>query len=196
MSIADRLNLAPEENLVVVTRAHPVRLVRPAVIAWLTVLGYSALRRLLDLVWRPFETPWTTLHSLVGWTLTLVAVWVLFRHVLRPVWRWLRTRFVLTTHRLALTGPPVRDNAVALPLDALGVTRITAPSGVAALARGVDRATVVADFGTLGGLKLVDCPRPRTMVDLIRRQAGVRSHYSGNGMSTPTHGRFPGGPRV
>lgn len=196
MRTKNRLVLRPGEETIVATRAHPVRLVGPAVIAWCTVLLYSALRRLLDLIWRPYEAPWTTLHSLVGWVITLAALWVACRYVLLPAWRWLRTVFVLTNQRLALTGPPAKDNVVALPLDALRSARAVAPTGVfAVLTRRVDRGTVIADFGALGGLKLVACPQPAAMVDLIQQSARPAGNYSRSGMSTSPTSSFQGGPR-
>ena len=196
MTANHKLVLRPGEETIVATRAHPVRLVGPAVTAWCTVLAYSALQRLLDLTWRPFEAPWTTLHTLVGWIITLAALWVAFRYVLLPAWRWLRTVFVLTDHRLALTGPAAKDNVVALPLDALRSARTVAPAGLGAvLTRGVDRGTVIADFGPLGGLKLVACPQPQTMVELIQRSATPRGNYSRSGMTTSPSNSFQGGPR-
>ena len=188
--------LRPGEETIVATRAHPVRLVGPAVIAWCTVLLYSALRRLLDLIWRPYEAPWTALHSLVGWVLTLAALWAAYRYVLLPAWRWLRTVFVLTNQRLALTGPHAGDNVVALPLEALRSARAVAPTGVPAiLTRGLDRATVIADFGALGGLKLAACPQPDAMVDLIRQSGRRAGNYSRSGTSTSPSSSFQGGPR-
>ena len=196
MRTKNRLVPRPGEVTIVATRAHPVRLVGPAVIAWCTVLLYSALRRLLDLIWRPYEAPWTTLHSLVGWVITLAALWVACRYVLLPAWRWLRTVFVLTNQRLALTGPPAKDNVVALPLEALRSARVVAPTGVSAmLTRGVDRGTVIADFGALGGLKLAACPQPDAMVDLVQQSGRRAGNYSRSGTSTSPSSSFPGGPR-
>lgn len=192
----NRLVLRQGEETIVSTRAHPIRLVGPAMIAWCTVLLYSALQRLLDLTWRPYEAPWTTLHSLVGWIITLAALWVAYRYVLLPAWRWLRTVFVLTNQRLALTGPPARDNVVALPLDALRGARVVAPTGLfAMLTRGVDRGTVMADFGALGGLKLAACPQPDAMVDLVQQSGRPAGNYSRSGMTTSSSSSFQGGPR-
>lgn len=196
MKTTNRLALRPGEETIIATRAHPVRLVGPAVIAWCTVLAYSALQRVLDLIWRPHEAPWTTLHSLVGWIIALVALWVAYRYVLLPAWRWLRTVFVLTNQRLALTGPPAQDHVVALPLGALRSARAVAPTGVfAVLTRGVDRGTVIADFGALGGLKLAACPQPDVMVDLIQQSGRHTGNYSGSGTSTIPSSSFQGGPR-
>ncbi|MBD2765261.1 hypothetical protein IEE91_08710 [Kocuria sp. cx-455] len=196
MRSKNRLVLGSGEETIVATRAHPVRLVGPAVIAWGTVLMYSALHRLLDLIWRPSEAPWTTLHSLVGWLITLAALWVAYRYVLLPAWRWLRTVFVLTNQRLALTGPPAKDGVVALPLGALRSARVVAPTGVfAMLTRGVDRGTVIADFGALGGLKLAACPQPDAMVDLVQQSGRRAGNYSSSGTSTSPRSSFQGGPR-
>ena len=161
------LALRSGEEIVVATRAHPVALVAPALVTWCTVLCHSGLQRLLELTWRPHGQPGLTVHAALGWLITLAALWVVARHAVWPAWRWLRTRFVLTTQRLALTGPPAPQGAVALPLAALRSVRVVTPAGRIAAPRRVDRGTVLADFGRLGGLKLVGCPRPATMRELI-----------------------------
>lgn len=185
-----------DEDVVVATRAHPVKLLAPALITWCTVLCYSGLRRLLELTWRPHGQPWVAVHSALGWAIALAALWVVLRYAVLPAWRWLRTRFVLTSQRLALTGPHARDGAVSLPLAALHEVRVVRPGGLpSALARRPERGTVIADFGSLGGLKLVGCPRPATMRELIERASRGAAHYSGHGMDAPPHGRYQGGPR-
>ncbi|RKQ34193.1 hypothetical protein [Kocuria tytonis] len=190
-----RLDLAPGEETVVATRPHPLGLVRPALAAWLTVLVYSALRRVLDLTWRPTDTPWTTLHTFVGWVLLVVALLAAWRFVLIPAWRWLRTRFVLTTARLALLGPAARDGVVHLPLSALGSVRVTRGAATAGETREVlDRGTVLADFGPLGGLKLAGCPQPARFAQLVRESAAGVGNYSGGG-DTAGPGR-PGTPNA
>ena len=187
MSGRHGLELAPGEETVVATRPHPLALAGPAVTAWLTVLVYSALRRVLDLTWRPTDAPWTGLHTFVGWLLLAAALLLAWRRVAVPVWRWWRTRFVLTTARLALLGPPARDGAVSLPLNALQSVRVT-------------RGTVLADFGTLGGLKLAGAPQPARLTQLVRESAAQVGNYSGGG-TIPGPGRpgphtaQQGGPR-
>lgn len=196
MTAKKGLVLRPGEETVVATRAHPVRLIGPALVAWCTVLLYSGLQRVLDLSWRPYEAPWTTLHTLIGWLITLAALWIGYRYVLLPVWRWFRTVFVLTNQRLALTGPLARDRVVALPLDALRTIRVVAPTGLLAmLTRSVDRGTVIADFGSLGGLKLVACPQPATMVELAEQSGRPNGNYGRFGMTTSPNNSFQGGPR-
>ncbi|CAL8897050.1 hypothetical protein [Kocuria varians] len=171
------LDLAPGEETVVATRSHPLKLAGPAAAAWLLVLLYSALRRVLDLTWRPTDTPWTTVHTFVGWVLALAALAAAWRFVVLPVWRWLRTRFVLTTRRLALVGPPVKDGQVSLPLTELRSVRVTRGEGTPGAAREVlDRGTVLADFGPLGGLKLAGCPQPARFVELVRESAADASN--------------------
>ncbi|MDN5632212.1 hypothetical protein RGB72_06800 [Glutamicibacter protophormiae] len=177
MSRSGTLALAPGEETVVATRAHPLKLVGPALAAWLIVLCYSALSRVLDLTWRPTDTPWTTVHTFVGWVLALAALLAAWRFVVAPVWRWLRTRFVLTTRRLALVGPPVRNGEVALPLEALRSVRVTRGATTPGEAReGLDRGTVLADFGHLGGLKLSGCPQPARFAQLVRESAAGASN--------------------
>lgn len=206
------LHLEPGEQTLVDSRPHPVHLVVPAAVLWVTVLVYSAARRLLDLTWNPVAAPWTTLHSFIGAALLAAALWVAISYVALPVWRWWRTRFVITDRRLALVGPYAPSGAVALPLEAVQGLRVAAPSGVHSLTnRWVDRATVIADFGRLGGLKLVGCPRPDMVADLIQdarvrhvaRQgpqddapspAGVwQDHYSGAGNPPQHRDEFSGG---
>lgn len=191
MSARAPLVLRPGEEVVVATRAHPVALVAPALLTWGTVLCYSGLQRLLELTWRPHGQPWVAVHSALGWLILLAALWVVLRHAVWPAWRWLRTRFVLTTQRLALTGPPAPEGAVALPLAALHSVRVVTAAGWFAAPRRVDRGTVIADFGRLGGLKLVGCPRPAAMREFIDGTSRGTGHYSGTGMSTS--GRFQGG---
>ncbi|WP_144931326.1 hypothetical protein [Kocuria marina] len=195
------LDLAPGEDTVVATRAHPMKLVAPALAAWAIVFGYSALRRVLDLTWRPTATPWTTLHAFMGWLLLIAALLLAWRFVLSPAWRWLRTRFVLTTARLALVGPPARDGAVFLPLNELRSVRVTRGATRPGEAReGLDRGTVLADFGGLGGLKLASCPQPARFAALVRESAADAGNYSGGGNTAGpgypgTHIAQQGGPR-
>ena len=195
------LELAPGEETVVATRAHPVKLVIPALAAWVIVFGYSALRRVLDLTWRPTDTPWTTLHSFVGWLLLITASLLAWRFVFSPAWRWLRTRFVLTTARLALVGPRARHGVVSLPLDALHSVRVTrGPGWLGDSHESLARGTVLADFGNLGGLKLTVCPRPGRFAELIRESSVAAGNYSGGGVIAGpghpgTHIAQQGGPR-
>ncbi|WP_243635664.1 hypothetical protein [Kocuria tytonicola] len=171
------LELAPGEETVVATHPHPLGLVRPALAAWLTVLVYSALSRVLELTWRPTANPWTALHTFVEWVLLAAALLAAWRFVLAPAWRWLRTRFVLTTSRLALVGPAAANGAVALPLQALHCVRVTrGATEVGAAREGLDRGTVLADFGSLGGLKLAGCPQPARFVRLVREAAAGRGN--------------------
>ena len=176
------LELVPGERTVVATHPHPLGLGRPALAAWLTVLVYSALRRVLDLTWRPTANPWTALHTFVEWALLVAALLAAWRFVLAPVWRWWRTRFVLTTARLALVGPAAANGAVALPLHGLHSVRVTrGATEVGAAREGLDRGTVLADFGALGGLKLAGCPQPARFAQLVRESAAGPGNYSGAG---------------
>lgn len=189
MSPRHGLALEPGEQTVVATRPHPLVLVGPALAAWLIVFAYSALRRLLDLTWRPTDAPWTGLHAFVGWLLVLAALLAAWRFTLAPAWRWTRTRFVLTTSRLALLGPPAHDGAVALPLTALQSVRVTRGATEEGSTREeLDRGTVLADFGILGGLKLTGCPQPAHFARLVRGGAGSAGNYSGEGTAPgPVH---------
>ncbi|MDO4919684.1 hypothetical protein [Kocuria sp.] len=201
MSRAHGLELGPGEETVVATHPHPLGLARPALAAWLLVLVYSALRRVLDLSWRPTSTPWTTLHSFVGWVLLVAALVAAWRFAVVPAWRWLRTRFVLTSERLALVGPSAGRTPVSLPLGELRSARVTrGASEVGAARQGLDRGTVLADFGDMGGLKLAGCPQPARFVALVRESAARVGNYSGAGSTTTPgspgpHTAQQGGPR-
>ena len=64
----------------------------------------------------------------------------------------------------------------------------------------LDRGTVLADFGTLGGLKLAGAPQPARLTQLVRESAAQVGNYSGGG-TIPGPGRpgphtaQQGGPR-
>ncbi|MFI7581337.1 hypothetical protein [Kocuria kalidii] len=163
--------LQPGERVLVSTRAHGARLTRPFLVLLLTVFVLSSAQRALELRWRPVAEPWTTVHAGVEITLLLVAGWVVLRRCLRPLLRWWRTRYVLTTHHLVLLRPGGAGRTVTLPLHQLrrvGVERGRSP----ALGRRDGR--VVADFGSLGGLRLEHAPEAQRLAQLIRRAADDR----------------------
>ncbi|MFI7496593.1 PH domain-containing protein [Kocuria sp. M4R2S49] len=160
--------LQPGERVLVSTRAHGARLTRPFLVLLLTVFALSTAQRALELRWRPVAEPWTTVHAGVELTLLVVAGWVVLRSCLRPLSRWWRTRYVLTTRHLVLLRPGGPRKTVSLPLHQLrrvDVERRSSP----ALGRRDGR--VVADFGPLGGLRLEHAPEANRLAGLIRRAA-------------------------
>ncbi|MFI7483727.1 PH domain-containing protein [Kocuria sp. M1R5S2] len=160
--------LQPGERVIVSTRAHGARLVRPFLVLLLTVFVLSLGQRVLELRWRPAAEPWLTVHAGLDLALLVVAGWVVLRRCLLPLLRWWRTRYVLTTRHLVLLRPGGGRRTVALPLNHLwrvDVDRGRGPS----LGRRDGR--VVADFGPLGGLRLENAPEARRFAELIRRAA-------------------------
>ncbi|MEX5295289.1 PH domain-containing protein [Kocuria sp. CPCC 205268] len=180
--------LQPGERVLVSTRAHGARLTRPFLVLLLTVFALSGAQRALELRWRPVAEPWTTVHAGLELTLLVAAGWVLLRSCVRPLLRWWRTRYVLTTHHLVLLRPGGARRTVALPLQQLrrvDVERRRSP----ALGRRDGR--VVADFGHLGGLRLEHAPEAQRLAELIRRAAEDR-WAAGGGAGRPG-GPGPGG---
>lgn len=163
--------LQPGERVLVATRAHGVRLLRPFLVLLLTVFALSLAQRALELRWRPVAEPWTTVHAGLDLALLVAAGWMVLRSCLRPLLRWWRTRYVLTTRHLVLLRPGGGRRDVALPLEQLhrvGVERARGPS----LGRRDGR--VVADFGHLGGLRLEHAPEAHRLAELVRRAADER----------------------
>ena len=160
--------LQPGERVVVSTRAHGSRLLRPFLVLLLTVFALSLAQRALELRWRPVAEPWTTVHAGLDLLLLAVAGWVVLRRVLLPALRWWRTRYVLTTRHLVLVRPGRARGTVALPLTHLRRVGVERPRGPR-LGRRDGR--VVADFGVCGGLRLEHVPEVERVAELIRRAA-------------------------
>lgn len=164
--------LQPGERVLVATRAHGARLLRPFLVLLLTVFALSLAQRALELRWRPVAEPWITVHAGLDLVLLAAAAWVLLRRCLLPLVRWWRTRYVLTTHRLVLVRPGGARRDVALPLDRLRRVDVEVPRGPAP---GRCDGRVVADFGILGGLRLEHAPEARRLAGLIREAADDRA---------------------
>ncbi|MGQ1837297.1 hypothetical protein ACT4S2_02450 [Kocuria turfanensis] len=171
--------LQPGERVLVATRAHGARLLRPFLVLLLVVFALSLAQRALELRWRPVAEPWITVHAALDLVLLVAAAAGLLHWCLRPLLRWWRTRYVLTTRHLVLVRPggPRRD--VALPLEQLLRAVVERPRGPS-LGRRDGR--VVADFGPLGGLRLEHAPEADRLAELIRRAADdQRAGGSGGG---------------
>ena len=177
-----RPTLQPGEQVLVSTRAHGCRLLRPFLVLLLTVFTLSLAQRALQLHWRPVAEPWTTVHAGLNLVLLVVAAWVVVRRCLVPLLRWWRTRYVLTDRHLVLLRPGRARRTVALPLAQLWRVDVERGRGPR-LGRRDGR--LVADFGPLGGLRLENAPEAGRFAELIRRaaddeRAGARARQGGS----------------
>lgn len=170
--------LQPGERVLVSTRAHGSRLLRPFLVLLLSVFALSLAQRALQLHWRPAAEPWTTLHAGLDLVLLVAAAWVVLRRCLLPLLRWWRTRYVLTDRRLVLLRPGRGRRTVALPLGHLWRVDVECGRGPR-LGRRDGR--LVADFGPLGGLRLEHAPEARRFAELIRCAAGDAGARSAGG---------------
>ncbi|MCM3687888.1 hypothetical protein [Kocuria rosea] len=177
-----RIPLQAGERVLVSTRAHGLRLLRPFLVLLLTVFALSLVQRALALRWNPVVEPWATVRSVLDYALLAAAAWVLLRRVLLPVVRWWRTRYVLTTRHLVLVRG--RRAPVALPLRQLRRAGVE-PGRGPALGRRDGR--VVADFGPYGGLRLEHAPEARRLAELVLLAAGEE-----RGRGPGGHGPFGG----
>jgi hypothetical protein len=185
--------LQPGERVLVSTRAHGARLTRPFLVLLLTVFALSFAQRALELRWRPVAEPWTTVHAGVELTLLVAAGWVVLRSCLRPLVRWWRTRYVLTTRHLVLLRPGGARRTVSLPLQQLRRVSVERRRGPA-LGRHDGR--VVADFGPFGGLRLEHAPEAQRLAGLIRRAAEDEWAAGGGAGRAGDPGPGGGAPRL
>lgn len=168
MSLKKKLRLEPGEQVVVATLAHPSKLIKPAVVLVLAVFLHGLLQRILEVRWRPIDQPWTSIHTVLGVSLSVLLVLVILLAVLRPLLRWARTRFVLTDRRLILVGGAAPRDGVRLPLAWLhGVD--AAPGRGPLGSTGIG--TLSADFGQAGTLRLTHAPRVEAFGQLIQTKA-------------------------
>jgi uncharacterized membrane protein YdbT with pleckstrin-like domain len=101
------------------------------------------------------------LALVVGWPATPVGAALLVvaaALVLRAVWRWERTRVVLTTEKLFVVHGTLRRRAAAVRLARVGPVEIEQTI----LGRLMGYGTVVA-----GDLEITHVPRPERLVDLL-----------------------------
>ena len=183
--MSSRLELGPGEQVVVSTRAHASKLWRPLAVLVIAVFLHSLLQRALEVRWRPMDQPWTTVHTALGWVVTLLLLLVILLAVLRPVIRWARTRFVLTDQRLMLLGPSAPSGGVRIPLAWLVEvhgSRARGPMGAAGIG------TLSADFGQAGILRLGHSPSVEEFAGLIQEKAARFRSPQGPGFVAPSHG--------
>ena len=134
--------LASGERVRLVTRPHGIVLARPLAHALALAAGGAAL---VWLGW-PFSVPAAALFALGAGV------------ALRAVWRWERTRFVVTSEKLLVVHGTVRRRAAGVPL-----AKIQAVETEQSLAgRLLGYGTVVA-----GDLELTHVPDPRAVSELI-----------------------------
>ncbi len=136
--------LAPGERICLETRRHGVVLARPLAEAVL-LAGLGGF-----LVSRPWPVP------LLGAFAAVVGATV----ALRAVWRWERTRILVTTQRLLLVDGTLRRRSAALRLDRVGTIEVE--QNVAGRLLG---------YGTLvaGELEIPYVAEPRRVYGLVAR---------------------------
>lgn len=171
-----KLRLEPGEQVVVSTVAHPAKLIKPAVVLVVSVFLHGLLQRMLDVRWRPIEQPWTSIHTVLGAALSILLILVVVLAVLRPVVRWARTRFVLTSRRLMLVGGAAPRGGVRIPLawlQRVDTQVARGPVGSAGIG------TLSADFGQAGILRLSYAPRVVEFGRLIETKAQANRPHPG-----------------
>jgi uncharacterized membrane protein YdbT with pleckstrin-like domain len=95
----------------------------------------------------------------VGWPATIAGAVLLSLAaaiVVRSVWRWERTRVVLTTEKLFVVHGTVRRRAAAVRLARIGAVEIEQ----SILGRLLDYGTIV-----VGDLEITHVPRPRRLIE-------------------------------
>jgi hypothetical protein len=135
---------APEERVCLEARRHGIVLARP----FGRALGLAALGLLLFLVGWP--------ATILGATCLLVAATL----AVRAVWRWERTRVVVTTEKVYVVGGTTRRRAKAVRLRSIRSLGLEESLAGRVLGYG----TVVA-----GPLELDHVPRPREVYRLVER---------------------------
>ena len=111
------MRLLPEEHVIVRTRAHPRALLSAAAVLVVTA---GVLSYVLGVLARPDLIPALDRASGVLGLLAWVAAGVVvLLGTVRPVWRWLTRRIVLTSQRLVTHAGLGRAAAQAMPLPAI-----------------------------------------------------------------------------
>ena len=111
------MRLLPEEHVIVRTRAHPRALLSAAAVLVVTA---GVLSYVLGVLARPDLIPALDRASgvlgLLAWAAAGVVVLL---GTVRPVWRWLTRRIVLTSHRLVTHAGVGGAATQAMPLPAI-----------------------------------------------------------------------------
>jgi uncharacterized membrane protein YdbT with pleckstrin-like domain len=137
---------AQDESVVFETRRHGIVLARAFAQSFLlTAAGIAAL---------PLPWPWPTLGAVASAVAAVSAV--------SAVWRWDRTRVVLTTEKLFVVHGTLRRRAAAVRLGGIGTIELE--QGV--LGRLLGYGTVVA-----GELEIEFVPAPRELFAVVERVA-------------------------
>ena len=111
------MRLQPEEHVIVRTRAHPRALLSAAAVLVVTA---GVLSYVLGVLARPDLIPALDRASGVLGLLAWVAAGVVvLLGTVRPVWRWLTRRIVLTSHRLVTHAGVGGAATQAMPLPAI-----------------------------------------------------------------------------
>jgi uncharacterized membrane protein YdbT with pleckstrin-like domain len=136
-----------DEHVYLDERRHGVILVRPLTRALaLAVLGATGL-----------AVGWPV--SLAGLVLLIVAAMV----ALLAVWRWDRTRVVVTTEKLFIVHGVLRKQAAAVRLAKVGTVELDQ----SLVGRMLGYGTIVA-----GDLEIACVPHPRELCGLVQRLSG------------------------
>jgi uncharacterized membrane protein YdbT with pleckstrin-like domain len=136
-----------DEHVYLDERRHGVILVRPLTRALaLAVLGATG-----------FAIGWPV--SLAGLVLLIVAAMV----ALVAVWRWDRTRVVVTTEKLFIVHGVLRKQAAAVRLAKVGTVELDQ----SLVGRMLGYGTIVA-----GDLEIACVPHPRELCGLVQRLSG------------------------
>jgi uncharacterized membrane protein YdbT with pleckstrin-like domain len=137
---------APHEHTVIETRRHGIVLVRAFVRSFLLSAGGIALV--------PLGAPWSAIGAAVAALAAVLA--------LSAVWRWERTRVVLTDERLFVVHGTLRRHAAGVRLERLGTIELE--QGI--LGRILGYGTIVA-----GELEIDFVPAPRELFAVVERVA-------------------------
>jgi uncharacterized membrane protein YdbT with pleckstrin-like domain len=135
---------SPHERICLEARRHGIVLVRPLgrAVALAIAGGYGLLRG-----W-----PWSLAGALLAAAAAAVA--------LRAVWRWERTRVVVTTEKLCVVRGTLRRRAASVRLSRVATVEIEQ----SLLGRLLGYGTLVA-----GELELDHVPKPRRVYRLVER---------------------------
>jgi membrane protein YdbS with pleckstrin-like domain len=140
------MRIAPDERVCLEARQHSIVLVWP----FAKALVLALIGMLLVLESWPLSVGGAV-------ALSLVAVFVL-----RPLWRWERTRFVVTTQKLFVVHGTLRRRAAGVPLARLGPVEVTQTVTGRLLGYG----TIAA-----GELEIPYVPEPKRVSGLLHRLA-------------------------